>query len=132
MVWYRRKRTAKQKAALAYKQAAPLGIGRSRDETRIAETAAETAQIAATRETVWIRDSTCRLCQGRRDPIRSRDEMHEDPSRAKTRGLPPEQRFNTKICGRLCRVCHRDVTEHEITILFLEPDLGFDGQVVPE
>lgn len=55
--------------------------------------------------------------------------MHEDPSRAQTRGLPPEQRFNLIICGRFCWICHQDVTENRLRIEFGDPALGFLGFV---
>jgi hypothetical protein len=89
--------------------------------------------IRAVHEQVWARDATCRLCLGSRTRARDQDQMHEDPSRAHTRGLPPEQRFNTRVCGRLCWRCHRDVTGTiggvKIRIVFLEPSLGFNGPI---
>ena len=93
----------------------------------------QAAYIQAVRVEVFARDSTCRICLGSRSMSRHQDAMHESPSRAQTRNLPLEQRFSTKICGRLCRPCHRDVGGNiggiKIRIVFLDPALGFDGPV---
>lgn len=57
------------------------------------------------------------------------DQMHEDPPRSKTRGLPMYERFNPRVCGRLCVACHKDVTEHRIRVGFMT-DRGFSGPIV--
>lgn len=111
-----------------YKQTAPIGIGRGRD--RAAERAAEVAVIRAVRSYIWATRHACQACHGRRraECHGRPDEMHEDPPRSATRGLPPEQRFNLIVCARLCYRCHRDVTEHRIR-LETDPTLGFLGPV---
>jgi hypothetical protein len=55
--------------------------------------------------------------------------MHEDPSRAKTRNLPPEERFNTKVCIRLSPKVHELVQRDKIQLIQLSPDLGFNGGI---
>jgi len=82
-------------------------------------------------EVVWARDPWCRLCQGRR-PVFLPDQMHEDPPRSQTRGLPKEQRWNLAVCCRLCHSCHEDVTRRRIRIRFLNPAEGFNGPIQGE
>lgn len=126
----RRRRTAHQTAALAYKQAAPHGIGSTRDKAKAEAEALESAIIEAVREWIWAHRSSCQLCHGRRShECLGGDEMHEDPPRSKTRGLPPWERFNLRVCGRLCQACHRDVTEHRLRIVFADPERRFMGPV---
>lgn len=93
-----------------------LGIpkGKTSDERYAEEHAKEVKQIRKTREKVWKRTDHCEYC-GRSErecaetsPVATH-QMHEDPSRAKTRGLPPEQRFNVFICARVCAECHSEV-----------------------
>ena len=95
----------------------------------------EVAVIQAVREWIWTnRPPWCQLCQGARhaECAGFPDEMHEDPSRAKTRGKPPWERFSIIICGRLCHACHRDVTENRLRIVFDNPATGFMGRVKGE
>jgi hypothetical protein len=83
------------------------------------------AWLKAVREKVFARDRACRACHGgRRNWLH--DQMHELRSRAHTRGLPPEERFNTKNCVRLCADCHTDVTERRLWIYATTED-GADG-----
>src|SRR4030095_3415121 len=126
----RRKRlTAKQQSLLTYKRTAPISIFEPmHDDTD------EVEVIAAVRAHIWLTRHVCQLCAGRRqaDCAGFPDEMHEDPSRSQTRGLPPKERFNLRVCGRLCKACHRDVTEHKIRIVFTDPALGFLAPVTTE
>lgn len=95
----------------------------------------EVAVIQAVREWIWTnREPYCQVCQGRRraECMGLPDEMHEDPSRAKTRGKPPWERFNIIICGRLCHACHRDVTENRMRLVFADPFDRFMGSVKGE
>jgi hypothetical protein len=127
-----RRRTGQQQQALAYKQSAPISVGISRAEAKARAIDIEAAVIQAVHDWIWLnRPDTCQLCQGRRQAeCHGRpDEMHEEPSRAKTRGLPPWDRFNLRICGRLCRACHQDVTHHRLWIEFADPAAGFMGSV---
>jgi len=118
-----------------YKRRAPISTGKSRTHVKREKDAAEAAQIRTTHDRVWERDATCRYCLGMRSANRATDAMHEDPSRAKTRGLPPEQRFNAKTCGRACARCHADLTgdvnRPKMRTEFLEPDRGFNGPIRP-
>ena len=119
-------RTEKQQALLDYKRAAPIAIPDSR------EVDVEAAVIQAVHDWIWAnRPPYCQLCRGRRRAECGGfpDEMHEEPSRAKTRGLPAWERFNLIICGRLCHACHQDVTEHRLWVVFDNPVAGFMGPV---
>ncbi len=99
----------------------------------------ETRVIRETRRLVWRRSpATCEGCGdteydterrllAMRDARPSKHEMHEVKSRAQTRGLPPTERFNTRNCGRLCPICHADITENRKVVRFKVPRLGCDG-----
>jgi hypothetical protein len=130
----RRTRTAKQRDALAYKQSAPVGTGLSRDERKTMLDAEEARVIREVRAYIWLTRFNCQLCHGARarDCMGLPDEMHEDPPRSATRGLPPTERFNLLVCGRLCAACHRDVTRNRLRVVFHRPDLGFLGPVTSE
>lgn len=84
----------------------------SRSVERAIDHQLEVDQIASTRQGVWRRSSRCEMCgdfphQSWQRWGRAEHEMNEDPSRAKTKGRPPEERFNPHICWRLCCECHR-------------------------
>lgn len=131
----RRKRlTPRQRLALRYKQNAAISIGETRQQQKARADAHENAVIQATHDAVWLRHGCCQLCRGlrSRECRARRDQMHEDPPRAATRGLPPAQRFNVRVCGRLCWICHRDVTEKRLRICFADPVQRFLGPVWAE
>lgn len=70
------------------------------------------AVIRQTHDKVFADSQVCAVCgdteaQSHAKGYPSRHEMHEDPPRCETRGLPPEQRFNTAISMRICPTCHR-------------------------
>ena len=102
-----------------------LGIpkGKTSDEKYAEEHAAEVKQIRKTREKVGKRTDHCEYCgdseaeTAMKHP-KSTHEMNEDPPRSKTRGLPPEQRFNVYVCGRACAPCHQLITDNVIIIHF--------------
>lgn len=56
--------------------------------------------------------------------------MHEIISRAQTRGRPPAERFNRRICIMLHPAVHLLVTRNVVRIVMLEPDIGADGAVL--
>lgn len=123
----RRTRTAKQRAWREVKRRSPSGWDHAPiDEARISKRAALAAHIAKVRAEVFQRDPCCRVSGLKSDAF---DEMHEDPPRSKTRGLPIEQRFNTKICIRLNATIHRLVTEKKIQIVQVDPERGFNGPI---
>jgi hypothetical protein len=95
-----------------------------REHREAAERQDANAIIAATREEVFRLDVVCGACGGR---PRQTDEMHEVVSRAKTRGLPPTERFNRRVCIRLHRTCHHQTTLNEIRMAFLDTEAGIDG-----
>lgn len=86
--------------------------------------------IRAVRQQVFHARRTCQACSGTRwrDCNGWPDQLHEDPPRSATRGLPPAVRFNVRVCARLCRACHCDVTEHRIRLV-PETAHGFAGPV---
>ena len=118
-------RTAKQRAWQQVKQASPSGWGPTSAAVKKAKHDALIRQIRETREKVFLRDSACRVT-GLASVF---DQCHEDPSRAQTRNLPPEERFNLKVCIRLNRDIHRMVTEKKIKLVKVDPALGFDGPI---
>lgn len=81
---------------------------------------------------VWKRSSFCELCADSEDqtaaksPVREHD-MHETTSRAQTRGLPKEERFNLTICLRACRPCHDKIHTKEIAVAFHDYRRGANG-----
>ncbi len=127
----RKRLTELQRNLLEYKKTAPISIGESRDDRKLREHFEEVLQIQVIHAYIWLTRPVCQLCGGgrRAECMGLEDQMHEDPSRAKTRGLPPDQRFNLLICGRLCAACHEDVTHNRIRIVFDNPALGFLGPV---
>jgi len=130
----RRTRTPKQRALLAYKQAAPIGIGETCEDQEVREHVETAAIIQSVHDYIWMTRLACQLCGGARraECMGLNDQMHEDPPRSATRGLPPASRFNLIVCGRLCAACHRDVTENRLRVIFHKPALGFLGPVSAE
>jgi hypothetical protein len=127
----KKKRTPLQKAALIHKQWSAYGIGLTRAQEKAKADAHENEVIKQVHDYIWATRPSCQLCHGSR-LVRRPDHMHEDPSRAQTRGMPPEQRFNLVVCGRLCEFCHRDVTHNVIRIVFKDRSLGFMGELTYE
>jgi hypothetical protein len=122
----RKRRTAKQRALLKYKQTADVGIGFTRKHVKMAKQAAEKRHRDAVRLVIFsTRDLACRVT----GVASEADHMHEDPPRSLTRNLPPELRFNLKVCIRLSPRVHRLVTDEKITLTKLDPDRGFDGPI---
>ncbi len=107
-------------------------LGPTKRQQKATKDAHEHAVIAAVRAAVWqrsLRDGDpngfCDLC-GFGFDCYSEGEMNETPSRAKTRGMRPEQRFNLSICCRAHRQCHADLHLGRIRIAFNDPWPG-DG-----
>lgn len=121
---------ARRAASTKYKQTAPFGIGETRKQQKAKESRTEKAWIKQVREKVFHDRPNCQICHGARweECGGLPDQLHEDPPRSKTRGLPMQERFNPRVCGRLCAACHRDVTEHRMELVFFG-DRGFTGQV---
>jgi hypothetical protein len=124
----------RQQQSLDYKRTAPIAIAETRDAAAVRQRLLEAQTITAVRQIVFATRFSCQLCRGARtaECAGLPDEMHEDPPRSKTRGLPPEVRFNARVCARLCHACHADVTEHRLRIVFLDPVRGFLGPVRAE
>lgn len=109
-----------------YKQSAPFGTGASLEDERQARRMHEADVIAAVRLQVFARDRACRcgVCPPRRD-----DEMHELVPRSRTRGRPPEDRFNMRVCLRLSKEYHEAVTRHRVRIEVVNSEVGANGPV---
>lgn len=102
--------------------------GPTRATQKIDRRAAEVARIKAVRAEVWRRSNHCERCLDTRD--RARHELHEAYSRAKTRKMPPSDRFDARWCLRLCRNCHQVVTAGEVQVRFWSCAQGANGPVV--
>ncbi len=106
----------------------PLSKGVMRGDEKNAKVRAEERHRALVRRMVWKRsDGRCELCGAMDMNPSEPHEMHEIRSRAQTRGMSPEQRFNTANCLRLCRKDHHDVTENRIRLVL--GDKGANGFV---
>lgn len=113
-----------------------LGIpkGPTRAAKKAQADAAESVHIQHVHGQVWRRSPrVCELCGEdewvgfNRGDAKWTHEMHEDPSRKKTMGLPLEQRFSLNICCRACPRCHRRQTSHEERLEFHDPVQRFQG-----
>jgi hypothetical protein len=103
------------------------GAGSAKTRAKRKDTA---AVVRAVHAEVWKVRKACQLCRGnRKRECLTPDQMHEFPSRAATRGRPPEERFNVRVCGRICHACHTDITENRICVVFADPAQGFAGPV---
>lgn len=102
-----------------------LGLpkGPTRAKLKEARDAAEAAQITATYAIVAPRDGGCRFTGW------GQAQMHEIISRAQTRGRPPAERFNTRICIMLHPDVHLMVTRNVIRITAADVAAGADGTI---
>lgn len=120
-----RRTNASNSAALA------LSKGPSRHSVKTKWHALEVATIKATREAVWRRSSVCETCLDTERESAAKwptaeHEMNEIVERYKTRRLKPAERFNTAICCRQCRGCHKAFHDKQLRPLPLTP-AGMDG-----
>lgn len=97
--------------------------GKSLDQEYAEDSAAERQQIRKTHDKLWRLTQVCAICGDteRETALKhdnARHEMHEDPSRAKTRGLPPAERFNIYICARVDEKCHKLLTDNVLIVHF--------------
>lgn len=98
--------------------------GKTRAQEKAEDHAREVAQIAYIRRLLFNRTKVCACCG---QPERGiPHEMNEDPARSKTRKKPPEERFNLRICMRICRDCHVEYTGNVLRCVALTED-GFAG-----
>lgn len=126
-------RRRKQPSAWARaKAASAIGFTPVADDVAARKQALST-HIQQVRARIFLQRRTCQACSGTRwrDCCGLPDQMHEDPPRSETRGLPPDQRFNERVCARLCAACHRDVHNKTIRLVRLTP-AGFAGPVRAE
>lgn len=106
--------------------------GRTRAEEKREERADLVATISVVRQALFGLTNVCAVCG---DPESVSDlkwpkrghEMHEDPPRSKTRGLPASERFNLRVCMRICYGCHSAYTLHDVRCVAIDPLLGFAG-----
>ena len=118
-------------AKSSYKQSAKFGIVETRNQVKAKASRTQAQWIKQVREKIFRERPACQICHGARwaECMGLPDQMHEDPSRAKTANLPLEERFNERICGRLCAACHRDVTEKRLWLTFAD-ERRFAGHVM--
>ena len=108
----------------------PKGPSRAQEKARAHRL--EVAIIKATHDAVWERSlGLCEICGDSEAETAVKawpflHQMHEEPSRAATRGKPPAERFNTRICIRACPPCHAACTARMVRPLPLTAT-GFDG-----
>jgi hypothetical protein len=96
------------------------------DEQKRREHEHEVAVIAAVREAVNARDGgRCRFTKA----AWPKPEMHEIKPRSATRGLPPEQRFNTRNCVMVAPEIHRRITLNQLMIVVHNQQEGADGEL---
>ncbi len=103
--------------------------GRSRASEKRRQDRHEAAVIQAVHDEVFALSSLCAICSDTElESNRKgyRHEMNEDPARSKTRGWPVEDRFNTRICMRICSECHEGYTRNQVRCVPLS-SLGFAG-----
>ena len=98
-MWRRKKQSAWAKV----KAGQPIGFGNVAEQ-RAARKSALSTHIRQVRERIFLLRRTCQACSGMRwrECSGLPDQMHEDPPRSETRGRLPEERFNERICVRLC------------------------------
>jgi hypothetical protein len=126
-------RRRKQPSAWArVKASQPIGFTPGADGVAARKLALST-HIRQVRERIFLLRRTCQACSGTRwrDCCGLPDQMHEDPPRSETRGLPPAQRFNEHICARLCAACHKDVHAGKLRLVKVTAQ-GFAGPVRAE
>ncbi len=105
------KRAASSHPGLAFPK------GRTRKAEKRDGKAAQSARVQLVHEDVWDRGLVCQGCGGtetetdRRCPVPGH-QMDEAYSRAHTRGMTPERRFDTRWCLRACANCHLVHTEN--------------------
>lgn len=118
-------------AKSSYKQTAKFGIGPTSKQEKASKRSAEAKWIKQVREKVFRDRPNCQICHGARweECMGLPDQLHEDPPRSKTRGLPMQVRFNPRVCGRLCAACHKDVTEHRIVVMFDDAERRFASSI---
>lgn len=94
---------------------------------------AETAWVALVRKYVVLRDMGCRSCHElgiSPDNAGIELQMHEMVYRSKTRGLPIEDRVNTKNCILLCQFCHTAVHDKRLSIHIADTLRGANGKLI--
>lgn len=118
----RRPRSASAAPGLA------LPKGRTARALRADKRVAANVWKAWVRRLVFATHRGCQLCH-RGDGVH---EMHEVVSRARLRGRALAAIFNLWNCSRLCRECHREVTERRIDVVVVDLAAGCLGQLLPQ
>jgi len=97
-----------ESALSAYRRVSPISpTGPSAAARKADERDCRNELIAAVREKVFLRDKSCRCCDGAGSRY---DQMHEIRSRAQLRGRPDAEIFCLANCVRVCPRCHRKLT----------------------
>jgi len=93
---------------------------------------ADAAWVRLVRKDVVIRDMGCRSCHEMGLPSDNGGlplQMHELVYRSKTRGLPIEERVNTRNCILLCEFCHSAIHAKMLSVFVEDARKGADGQL---
>lgn len=100
-----------------------LQKGPTREAIQKEKRVEKSAFVQAVRRHVFDLSTRCVFCNETEAETSLRQmiwthQMHEDPSRQKTRGLPLEQRFSIFICGRTCAYDHVLATRNILKVVF--------------
>ena len=100
-------------------QPCPKPESRSKQKDR--DRRAETARIQAVRAECERRDGFCRLSHGGYGPCTGKSEWAHlgDKTRAKTRGMAPEDRHDAAWTAMLCTGHHAAYDRHELDLRYL-------------
>ena len=93
---------------------------------------ADAAWVRLVRKDVVIRDMGCRSCHEMGLPSDNGGlplQMHELVYRSKTRGLPIEERVNTRNCILLCEFCHSAIHAKMLSVFVEDARKGADGRL---
>jgi len=94
---------------------------------------AQGAWVVQVRAEVWERSrGRCETCgdtefDTARKSLKFSHEMNELVPRSQTRGKPPEERFNTRICIRQCPLCHHAFHAGDLRVRPVSEQDGGDG-----
>jgi len=91
----------------------------------------ENAWVKTVRAQVVERDRGCRACRemGTKPDTAFPLQMHELIYRSHTRGLPMQERVNTRVSVLLCARCHRDLHAKRLAVHIADEKQGADGSL---
>ena len=89
----------------------------------------ESKWVKTVRAQVVARDRNWRACRdmGTKPDTTFPLQMHELIYRSQTRGLPIQERVNTRVSVLLCARCHRELHEKQLSVHIADVLQGADG-----